>query len=578
MFGYRKSNLLNILRPIQEFSLKIRSQRFAFSFVSAIFNLLLYPLIIWVFCASTTSALAQEPTWGVQEGLPVGSEAERYLRVLQLAAQTPLHPWSVRGFAPQALVGILPANGGHPWQDRMDFDLEPLKSLNLGWIQPRVGLISNSAYPFGENDGSIWAGRGLTVALEAGGFLRFGRLHVRLAPEGFWAENGYFELADNGQSGGAAYWDESTAGVDQPQRFGDESYARLGWGSSALHLALPGVTVGLSGAGQQWGPALQYPLLLGNNAGGFRHVFAQTSAPVDLWAVRLHGRYVLGWPNQSDFSPNMLEKHSRVVTGAVLVLLPKGIDGLELGLARFIHGIFPENSFQGQDIFRVFTGVTDDFRTDLNRPTENQMASAFFRWAFPGAGVEVYGELVKEDFARDLRHVIEEPDDFMGRVFGFQKVWSQSAGSLAVLRGEVVNALVHHSERFDRLRAYGNIPMPLYSHSGVGHTQLGQILGSPTAFGGTGWTIGVDLYHAQGRWTIDLSRALQAELSAIHVGTNAPEFSDVIYALKLEAVRFGDGVEWTTSVTPSFNLNRNLVKENDAFNLTLRLSMNGLPW
>ena len=88
----------------------------------------------------------------------------------------------------------------------------------------------------------------------------------------------------------------------------------------------------------------------------------------------------------------------------------------------------------------------------------------------------------------------------------------------------------------------------------------------------------MDLYHAQGRWTIDLSRALQAELSAIHVGTNAPEFSDVIYALKLEAVRFGDGVEWTTSVTPSFNLNRNLVKENDAFNLTLRLSMNGLPW
>ena len=526
--------------------------------------------------------VAQEPTWRVQEGLPVGSEAEGYLRVLQLAGKAPLYPWTVRGFAPQALVGILPENGEHPWRDRIDFDLEPVTNLNLGWIQPRVGLISNSTYPFGENDGLMWAGKGLTAAAEVGGFLQYGLLHFRLAPQWFWTENGYFDLADNGLSGREAYWDENVPqGIDQPQRFGDESYSRSSWGSSALHLAFPGVTLGVSGAGQHWGPALHYPLLLGNNAGGFLHVFAQTKAPVDLWAVRLHGRYVLGWPNQSDFSPNMMEESRRVVTGAILVLLPKGLDGLELGLTRFIHGLFPENSFQTRDIFRVLGAVTDDQRGDRNRPSENQMASAFFRWAFPGAGVEVYGELIKEDFARDLRHVIEEPDDFMGRVFGFQKVWSQHEGRLAVIRGEVVNALVHHSERFDRIRFYGNRPMPLYAHSGIGHTSQGQILGSPTAFGGTVWTMGVDLYHPLGRWTIDISRALQTEISAIYRGTSGsdgPEISDVIYALKLEAVRFGDDFEWTTSVTPSFNLNRNLVKENDAFNLTLRLSMTGLPW
>ena len=579
MFGYRKSNLLNILRPIQRVSLKIRRQRFIFGFVIATVNPLLNPFIVSIFCASTTSVLAQEPIWAVREGLPVGSKAERYLRVLQLAGQTPLHPWSVRGFSPQALVDILPANGGHPWQDRVDFNLEPLKSLGLGWIYPKIELISNSAYPFGENDGSMWVGRGLTAAAEAGGYIRFGRLHIRFAPDGFWTENGYFELANNGESGKAAYRDESVpTGIDRPQRFGDESYGRLNWGSSVLHLALPGVTLGVSGAGQQWGPALHYPLLLGDNAGGFPHVFAQTGAPVDLWAVRLHGRYLLGWPSQSEFSPNLMREHRRVVTGVILALLPKGIDGLELGMARFIHGLYPENSFHREDIFRVFGSVTDDQRGDLNRPDENQMASLFFRWAFPTAGVEVYGELIKEDFARSLRHIIEEPDDFMGRVFGFQKVWSQSQGRLAVIRGEVVNALVHHSERFDRIRFWGNRPMPLYTHSGVGHTQRGQILGSPSAYGGAGWTIGMDLYHTQGRWTVDVSRALQTEFSAIYRGTSGPKISDVIYALKLEAVRFGDGIEWTTSATPSFNLNRNLIEKNDAFNLSLQISMTGLPW
>ena len=101
------------------------------------------------------------------------------------------------------------------------------------------------------------------------------------------------------------------------------------------------------------------------------------------------------------------------------------------------------------------------------------MASVFFRWAFPGAGVEVYAELVKEDFMRDLRHMIEEPDDFMGRMFGFQKVWSRSNGRFTSFRGEMVNARVHHAARFNRLRSDGQVPLPLYTHSHVrqGHTR-----------------------------------------------------------------------------------------------------------
>ena len=122
--------------------------------------------------------------------------------------------------------------------------------------------------------------------------------------------------------------------------------------------------------------------------------------------------------------------------------------------------------------------------------------------------------------------------------------------------------------------------MPQYYHDRVtqGHTQAGQNLGSPTAYGGAGWTAGVDLYHGQGRWSVDVSRSLQTEFSSVHTGTSGPKFSDVIYALRLEMVRFEDGVEWTTAVSPSFNLNRNLVEENDVFNLALGLSIRGLPW
>jgi len=43
-------------------------------------------------------------------------------------------------------------------------------------------------------------------------------------------------------------------------------------------------------------------------------------------------------------------------------------------------------------------------------------------------------------------------------------------------------------------------------------------------------------------------------------------------------VQFHNSVEWKAAFTPSLNLNRNLVRENDVFNLTIGLSMRGLPW
>ncbi len=525
---------------------------------------------------------SQEPTWSAREGLPVGSEAERYLRVLQLTGIAPLRSWTLRSFAPSELALALPAVSiEHLWQSQIDFSLEPPVGWELEWIQPQASLISNSAYPFGENDGAVWAGKGLTAVFEGGGVLRYGPLHVRLAPDASWSENGYFDLADNGYFHSAAYWDELHPGtIDRPQRFGEEDYVQIGLGSSALHVALPGISVGISGAGQQWGPALNYPLLLGQNAGGFLHAFGQTNSPVDLWVAHLNARYIVGWPTQSDFSPvEEVARGNRFITGIVVSLTPRGLDGLELGGSRFIHAVPPETGFRIRDAFRLFTGVTETLTGSQNRLAENQLASAFFRWAFPNAGVELYGEIVKEDYARDLRHVIEEPEDVMGRVFGFQKVWVQPDDRLVVLRAETVSTLVHHSERFDRFRL-GNSPLRLFYNGGVhqGHTHAGQLLSSPTAYGGSGWTVGADLYHARGRWTVDVSRALQTEFSTIHSGTKGPGMSDVIYALKLEAVQFRDDFEWQASLTPSMNLNRNLIKGNDVFNISIGLSIRGLPW
>lgn len=539
--------------------------------------------------------------WRPSQGLQVGGEVERYLRVLQVAGKAPLYPWTLRGLTPEEVYRVLPWDPDHPWSGRLLSWIErarqagqregsvwegggPIipRNATMGWVAPRAGALFNSAFPFGENDGPVWAGKGITVTGGLGFFFRLGRLHVRVAPEAFWAQNQDFALAPNGLDGDGAFRDgRFPANIDSPQRFGDEGYGRVDLGSSAIHLTLPGLVLGASGAGQQWGPALHYPLLLGNNAGGFPHGFIQTSHPLNFWLFRIHGRLLGGILEQSDYSPVQYGETRRFASGAMATLMPRGLTGLEVGVTRFVQMTWPEDGIGFRELTRPFGSTFNEFEEGDNPRNENQLSSAFFRWTVPSAGIEVYGELIREDFARDLRHNIEEPDDLLGRTLGFQKVWVRSQGRLAVLRGEVVSAQVHHSERMDRFADDGFVrPFPRYIHGGVrqGHTHYGQILGSPTVYGGSGWTLGADFYGKRGRVSVDLSRALQAGWLRIHAGGPEPEVADVIYALKLEIARFWSGARLAGFVVPAVNLNRNVKEGNHVWNLGAGFAVEGVPW
>jgi hypothetical protein len=194
-------------------------------------------------------------------------------------------------------------------------------------------------------------------------------------------------------------------------------------------------------------------------------------------------------------------------------------------------------------------------------------------------GVEVYLEVVREDFTRDVRAFIVEPDDLIARTLGIRRVLTHSDGRLVTLRGEVVSAELLHSERTDRFGRYAIKPIPLYIHGRVqqGHTQLGQLLASPAAYGGSAWTLGADLYTPRGRWSVDLFRELRQDwlASMPRAGT---DIADVVYGARIERMHFGDGYELTTTVAPSINLNRNVVRGNDVFNLNVAVGVRGLPW
>jgi len=507
----------------------------------------------------------------------VGSELERYLRILQVGGAAPAYPWSIRGFSPREVDRVLP-DSAHPWSARYPLRPRATGGVRAELLGPAVRTTYNSAFPYGGNDGPVWAGRGATVEARAGVALRAGPLSLRLEPVAFWAQNRAFELMPNGEAGPLSYGDpRSPNGIDLPQRFGDEPYARIDPGESTLRLDLLGVAVGASTAAQQWGPAWELPVILGNNAGGFPHLFAGTGAPVNVGLGRVHGRVMWGRLEQSAYSPVDSGETARFTTGFVATFMPRGLPGLEVGVSRIFHVAWPEGGPGRSHILKAFEGVgkaaldSTGIGPDGRDSPDNQLASAFFRWVFPRAGLEAYGELGREDHSWDFLDWALEPDHSAGYVLGIRKVWRRGGSRLLSLHAETMNTQPSHI-----LRVRNQSPFYRHTFTPQGHTLRGQVLGAPYAYGGGGSVVGLDLYRPAGRWSVRWTRErVGADWSYLQTGEAEPRGTEVIHSLGGEGLFFGGAFDVLAGATAAMDLNRH--HQADAFNLSLRLGVRLRP-
>jgi hypothetical protein len=325
--------------------------------------------------------------------------------------------------------------------------------------------------------------------------------------------------------------------------------------------------MGLSTANQAWGPAETYPLILGNNAAGFPHVFVGTGAPLSLYVVRLHARVIYGKLSQTPYSsmPENSEGARRLASGIVASAQPRGITGLELGLARFFHSAWPARGIRWSDLRVPFEGV---YKSSLiSQPgvddARNQLASLFFRWVMPHSGFEVYGEYGREDHSWDARDLALEPDHSAGYMLGLHKVWWSSPQRLLALRTELINL------RLNTLTRNRDVGGGYYLNGALrqGHTQRGQLLGADvTAGSGAGATIALESYSRSGRWTVSWTRTLIDELATyFRTGVRPPHVPEVQHALTLDTLLFLGPLDLHAGLTPVVDTNRFF--DGDRFNV-----------
>ena len=523
--------------------------------------------------AAVATAGAQTAPWSVSGEVHAGGELEDYLRLLQTTGQSAIDPVSLRALSVAEVERLAPRDSLHPWAGRFDFTRPPSgpNGVSLTVHAPRFGVIHNSAFPYGTNDGAVWAGRGLTTIAQAGITARYRGVSLVVAPVAFRAENEEFELVAPPE-GNQPYADpRHPMLIDRPQRFGDGAYTRIDPGQSSLRVDAGPIALEASTANQVWGPAMEYPILIGTNAPGFPHVVLGSSRPLNVWIGRIHGRFVWGGLAQSAYSTMPADSSRRFVSGFVGTFTPRGLPGLELGVGRFFHTPWLEDGITLGQIARPFETLTKVNLVQKNGAeleasvVANQIASAFFRWVLPRSGLELFGEFASEDHRHNLRDFLLEPDHDTAYDLGLRKVWRATDERFVALRAELASGEASHLQRARRQE-------PFYIHSRMrqGHTERGQILGTPALYGGSASTLAVDLFHAGGRWSIDWQRTSR-ERSGTFLQAGEIEELEVQQALGAEALVFRGRWELTGRVAGVYDFNRNFGE--DVFGTSASLSV-----
>ncbi len=511
-----------------------------------------------------------------------GTETEIYLHYLDLTDTTSDASWSIRPLSPPQVSKLARALVGHPWQNRLAEFSDSSSFLAFRLLSPNASVRFNSAFPYGSNDGAIWAGRGITTAAQLGVFAKLGPLSVTLRPTVFRAENSAFPLAPSTLS--CRCGDPILgAAVDRPQRFGSVAYQRADPGESSVRVDALGVSGGFSTANQGWGPSAEYPYVLGNNAPGFPHLFFGSSSPFPIFIGKAHLRVIYGRLDQSDYSPITGSKfyssqiepgRVRFASGVIFTFQPRGFDGLEIGGSRFLHSIWPRSGIPASYLrkpLQAFLKVNLPGIDQQIAGTDNQLASFFARWAFRESGLEVYAEYGREDNSYDLRDFMQEPDHQRTYSLGLAKVFGKQPTQFNVLRIEVMNF------QLPPLATTGRGEGSIYVHGQLrqGHTNRGQLLGADVGVGAAaGSTVRWDHYSGRGRWGLFWRRDVRQEGSDPSLtAPSVQQVADVLHAFGFERLTFTRRFDLTTSVTLMRDLSRNFSNSQSNLNAAVAITL-----
>lgn len=484
-----------------------------------------------------------------------------------------------------------PGNINHV-QTRVPFYRHPLE---WHFYSPRFYQSYNSRFPSGMNDGALWQGRGYNTSLALGAVVRWRFLEAALRPEFGYSQNSDFDLSPFPvRSDLSEYSYPFRRIVDLPQRFGDQPLQWSDWGNSYLKLIAGPVAMAWSNEHHWFGPAWFNPIIMSNNAPGFRHIYLETHRPLQTRAGTFESRIYWGALHESDYFYVDRDTPKRYLTGLMVAWSPSFIENVSLAAVRTFYEYWPEGGLSLQDITRIYEPfykiefVSDDNPSGSDEAS--QMFSLMLRWFFPSYGSEVYAEFARNDHALDYRDLVMEPEHATAFTLGAIK--SSDLGSRRFLTYHF--ELTQIEGRKTMLYRGGYYRMGHYYTDNIvrqGYTQQGQVLGAGIGPGSGSQYFGVTLYDRWGRAGLFLRRVvndndnLLENLGMIRSEQGFPgaqsmrAFHDVEMQTGFNATLFYRGSEMSILFYRTYQYNRYYIRNDDAIwyhiSLMLRHPLSG---
>lgn len=462
-----------------------------------------YPLVLLIVLSMTCPAQGQT--------LPIGDPFETYQRIFPTPDSVQAPGYNVR-----PVLSILRhyQSPNHPWYHHPTFSDARNEEKKNSFFHPRIQFFSpeaitsfNSGMPFGINDGELWQGKGFNQSLAAGVHFSYGPLKIDFRPVAGYAQNREFDLHPISPNSALSEFGTHYPNrrIDDPQRFGDDTYSWVRPGQSSIELQYYGFATGISTKNIRTGPAYLNPLHLGNQAPGFEHLFLGTYRPIQTPIGNFEFKLFGGRLLESDYYDSNPDNDRRFMNGLVLSYAPRFIPGLTVGGVRTRQDYYPEDGLQLSNFTSVFGNVTrSGFASEEDRSGNtdfDEIMTVFARWVFPEKGFETYFEWGRNDNAVDIRDIFLHADHARAYTLGASKRFDLTEQRWLHLVTEITQI---QTPRSSLTRVNG----PWYKHSTVLHgwTHSGQNMANGIGTGSNSQHISADYYAPFGKIGISITR------------------------------------------------------------------------
>ena len=309
----------------------------------------------------------------------------------------------------------------------------------------------NSHHPYNRNNGTMIPNRGYQHIISPGIFIKTGPLTIQFKPEHHFSENKEFDGFWEGHY--SVIWAKRYKlwnKIDMPERFGIVNHNKTTFGQSSIRLNWKNLSLGVSNENLWWGPSLRNSIMMSNHAEGFRHITFNTTKPIKTFIGNFEWQVITGRLESSGYTPPRTDiEHAgrklyipkinqqgrtddwRYLQGYILSYSPKWIDGLSLGLIRWVqmYSALVEGKYwwmEGNPTY--FPAFQNFFRSNDKyenyEAQTNQAAGVFLRWLWKDSKAEIYAEFHHNDSKQNLRDLLLDADHSRAATIGLQKIFN----------------------------------------------------------------------------------------------------------------------------------------------------------